>query len=60
MRWNHLPVDGGLYDQNPRLLEKWAVIFQIKAEYEKREAKRRESEAKRGGRMPRQGASRAR
>lgn len=31
MRWNHLPVAGGLYDQHPQLLEEWRYIFEQKA-----------------------------
>lgn len=40
MRWSHLPVAGGIYDQHPRLLEEWAVIFHEKGEHEKAEAER--------------------
>ena len=27
MKWSHLPVDGGLYDQDPDLLDKFEYIF---------------------------------
>jgi hypothetical protein len=40
MRWSALPVAGGLYDQHPRLLEEWTVIFNAKAQYEKVKAER--------------------
>jgi hypothetical protein len=36
MRWNHLPRAGGLYDQHPRLLEQWRILFREKAVEEKR------------------------
>lgn len=44
MNWSHLPVLGGLYDQHPRLLEEWLIIFRMKAEHEKREQDRRDRE----------------
>lgn len=44
MRWNHLPSAGGLYDQHPRLLEDWLMIFNTKAEHEKAEAEKRNRE----------------
>jgi hypothetical protein len=51
MRWNHLPVAGGLYDQHPRLLEEWGIIFRVKAAHEKQkhEEEQRKS-ARKGGR----------
>lgn len=45
MRWNHLPVAGGLYDQHPQLLEEWKIIFAAKAEKEERERKEQERKA---------------
>lgn len=30
MRWAHLPVAGGLYDQHPKLLADWEVIWAAK------------------------------
>lgn len=54
MKWNHLPVAGGLYDQHPQLLEEFKVIFDAKArkEEKEREAEKRKAdqERKRGGR----------
>lgn len=44
MRWNHLPVAGGLYDQHPSLLSAWLVIFEEKARHDEAEAKQRERE----------------
>jgi hypothetical protein len=40
MKWNHLPVAGGIYDQDPRLLEQWAVIFDEKNTHDEEEARR--------------------
>jgi hypothetical protein len=34
MRWSHLPVVGGLYDQHPKLLEEWQEIWSEKASYQ--------------------------
>lgn len=42
MRWNHLPVAGGLYDQHPQLLEEFNLIFAAKARKEERERKEQE------------------
>lgn len=39
MKWSHLPVAGGLYDQHPKLLDEWRIIFQIRAEIEAKRAK---------------------
>jgi hypothetical protein len=44
MKWSHLPVAGGLYDQHPQFLEEIAVIFQVRSEYQER--KRKEDERK--------------
>jgi hypothetical protein len=49
MKWAHLPVAGGLYDQHPDLLEAFKTIFAMRAEHERVEQARREREAKRGG-----------
>jgi hypothetical protein len=40
MKWNHLPVQGGIYDQHPTLLSQWQVIWQEKAKYESEQAKK--------------------
>lgn len=47
MKWNHLPVAGGLYDQHPKLLERWLYIFGKRAEQQEKE--RKEQERKTGG-----------
>ena len=43
MKWAHLPVAGGLYDQDPRLLDRWRVIFQRRSEYEEEKERLRQS-----------------
>lgn len=65
MRWAHLPVAGGLYDQDPELLRKFEILFNEVNEHEKRESAKQkaQTEAKRnqkpsrtpmrGGRMRR-------
>lgn len=43
MKWAHLPVHGGVYDQDPELLRLWRIIWQKQAEHEAAEERRRES-----------------
>ena len=47
MKWSHLPVAGGLYDQHPKLLEQWRYIFAKRGEHEAEEERRREQERNR-------------
>ena len=47
MKFNHLPVAGGIYDQDPELLRRWRIIWQKQAEHEKSEAQKRKAEANR-------------
>jgi hypothetical protein len=49
MKWNHLPERGGLYQQNPEILDRFYYIFAEKAKAEAAEAKRRESGQGKGG-----------
>lgn len=44
MKWAHLPVAGGIYDQHPDLIADWRIIFGKRAE---KEAKQQEEEARR-------------
>jgi hypothetical protein len=48
MRWGALPVAGGIYDQHPKLLREWMIIFNEKAEHEKKEARKRDQKARSG------------
>lgn len=51
MKWNHLPVAGGIYDQHPGLLEKWEFMFSERAKYEReqeeKEKAKRQNEQRR-------------
>jgi hypothetical protein len=33
MKWAHLPVAGGIYDQHPQLLVEFEILFDEKAKY---------------------------
>lgn len=44
MNWNVLPVRGGLYDQDPELLDDFVRIFSRKAQKEEEEQRKREAE----------------
>lgn len=43
MKWNHLPESGGLYDQDPDLLDGFLMIFHERALHEEEEAKKRDN-----------------
>lgn len=47
MKWNHLPNPGGLYDQDPVLLDKFNYIFSELEKHEEadRQKQKREAEA---------------
>lgn len=62
MKWAHLPVAGGLYDQHPLLMDRFAYIFSEQAKHEEAQRKKEEADRKRqmGGRKPSRGASRPR
>jgi hypothetical protein len=47
MKFAHLPVAGGLYDQHPQLLAEWEIIFEERGRYEAAKAKEEEDKAKR-------------
>lgn len=53
MKWSHLPVAGGLYDQHPKLIEQFQIIFHERAKHEekkrKEEQRKREAESRKGG-----------
>lgn len=44
MRWNHLPVAGGIYDQDPEFIDGITELFRLKAKKEEKDAKKREAE----------------
>lgn len=43
MKWNHLPVAGGIYDQHPELLRQWQIIWEEKANHDSKQNKEKES-----------------
>jgi hypothetical protein len=45
MKWSHLPLAGGLYDQSPDLLDQFRYIFGKRGEEQERERKKNEREA---------------
>lgn len=47
MKWANLPNAGGLYDQDPTLLEKFEYIFQKLSEAEEKQQKKHDEEVKR-------------
>lgn len=48
MKWSHLPLPGGLYEQHPDLLDQFTYIFSERNKYEaeKQEKERKEQEQK--------------
>jgi hypothetical protein len=50
MRWAHLPVEGGIYAQHPKLIEQFSKLFDEKAKHEEAEAERQKRESKSGSR----------
>jgi len=55
MEWNHLPASGGLFDQDPRLLDDWQTIWQIEGAAQERQqaADKRDAERNAPGKNPR-------
>lgn len=52
MKWAHLPVSGGLYDQHPQIIDDFYTIMGLEAKAERRRAEeqRRQSKSKKGRR----------
>lgn len=46
-KWNLLPVAGSLYDQHPRLLDEWDIIWAEKAKADAETAKANEPKSRR-------------
>ena len=55
MKWNHLPVEGGIYDQDPVLLDRFRIIWSEKAKHEEEERKAQERKSRAGSRSGRRG-----
>jgi hypothetical protein len=47
MKWSHLPVAGGLYDQHPDLLDAFRTIFSARARHDAEEREKEEADRKR-------------
>lgn len=56
MKWSHLPVAGGIYDQDPDLLDGFLIIFSARSEHEAEENKKREREQNKVNKKPRGGS----
>jgi hypothetical protein len=51
MKWTHLPVAGGIYDQHPKLLDDFLVIMEIDGKVQEdkhREMERKQQQQQRG------------
>lgn len=57
MKWSHLPVAGGLYDQHPDLLDQFRYIFMKRNEHEAAEQEKREAEQNKKMKNPTRGMS---
>jgi len=44
MKWNHLPVAGGIYEQHPTLIDRFYYIMAEESKHEAAEAKKKEAE----------------
>ena len=60
MKWNHLPVPGGIYDQDPELLRRWRIIWEAQDDRERAEQARQKREREQQQRQRGRGASRSR
>lgn len=50
MKWNHLPVAGGMYDQHPKFLDDCMTIFQAQGLQRKKDAEKQKAQMKGKGR----------
>lgn len=50
MEWNHLPAPGGLYDQDPKLLSDFQVLWGLEAEAQQEDTKQKKIESARQNR----------
>lgn len=49
MKWAHLPVPGGLYDQHPKLMDDFLIIMHEEARVEAKRAREQEMKSKQKG-----------
>ena len=47
MKWNHLPVAGGIYNQHPKFLDDMVVIHQIDIKAQKRQQAQQQAKMRR-------------
>jgi hypothetical protein len=45
MNWAHLPVQGGIYDQHPDLIDQFEEIFSIQSRIEAKKADQEKAKA---------------
>ncbi len=60
MKWAHLPVAGGIYDQDPRFIEAITLIMARRAEYQREKDERDARERERKNKAPRTAGHRRR
>jgi len=58
MKWNHLPIEGGIYAQDPELIRRWRLIWEAQDEKERAEQAKQKREQQQN--KSRHGASRSR
>lgn len=47
MKWAHLPVMGGIYDQHPKFLDDMVAIYQVDMKEQRRQQREQQAKAKR-------------
>lgn len=47
MKWNHLPVMGGIYDQHPKMLDDFLIIDNIRSQAIARQRAQQQRQARR-------------
>lgn len=58
MKWNHLPIPGGIYDQDPELIRRWRIIWDAQDDVQRAEQAKQKREAQQ--KQSHRGASRSR
>ena len=49
MKWTHLPVNGGLFDQDPMLLRYWSLIWAVEGKVQAEEQNNSAGNEPKGG-----------
>lgn len=47
MNWNMMPVEGGIYDQDPQLMHYFKTLWSLQGEHEKKENEKRKKDSSR-------------